>query len=51
MALLQGNTLSIDKIASAVGYAGRSSFCRAFRRVYAREPSDYRTDARSGFPQ
>jgi AraC family transcriptional regulator, activator of mtrCDE len=47
MILLKGNTLSIDRIANAVGYAGRSSFYRAFRQVYAADPSDYRTEARS----
>jgi AraC family transcriptional activator of mtrCDE len=47
MILLKRNTLSIDKIANAVGYAGRSSFHRAFRQVYECDPSDYRTGARS----
>jgi AraC-like DNA-binding protein len=33
--------LSIDRIARNVGYASRTSFLRAFRKVYGMDPSDY----------
>jgi AraC family transcriptional activator of mtrCDE len=33
--------LSIDQIARNVGYASRSSFLRAFRKVYGMDPSEY----------
>jgi AraC-like DNA-binding protein len=44
--LLTANTLSIDQIAQGAGYASRSSFLRAFRKVYGSDPSDYRAAAR-----
>lgn len=40
--LLSSNTLTIDQIAYGVGYKSRSSFSRAFRKMYGRDPSDYR---------
>ena len=40
--LLATSHLSIDQVSFGVGYASRSSFFRAFRRVYGRDPSDYR---------
>lgn len=40
--LLEAGTLSIDQIANAVGYSSRSSFFKAFQKVYACEPSEYR---------
>jgi AraC family transcriptional regulator, activator of mtrCDE len=43
--LLAADSLSIDQIAKAVGYANRTSFCRAFRKVHGIDPSDYRTNA------
>ena len=39
--LVTSNTLSIDQIAREVGYASRSSFLRAFRKVHGMDPSDY----------
>ena len=41
-ALLMGDRLSIEQISRVVGYASRSSFFRAFRKVYGIEPSEYR---------
>ena len=43
--LLKANRLTIDQVSHAAGYASRSSFFRAFKRVYGRDPSDYRTNA------
>jgi AraC family transcriptional regulator, activator of mtrCDE len=43
--LLTDNSLSIDKVADAAGYASRSSFIRAFRIAYGRDPSRYRAVA------
>ncbi|MGC1301812.1 MAG: AraC family transcriptional regulator [Caulobacteraceae bacterium] len=45
--LLAGAALSVDQVAHGVGYASRSSFLRAFRKVYGSDPSDYRTSGRS----
>nr|WP_243849805.1 AraC family transcriptional regulator [Paraburkholderia rhizosphaerae] len=39
--LASNDQLSIDQIASNVGYSGRSSFLRAFRKVYNMDPSEY----------
>jgi AraC family transcriptional activator of mtrCDE len=41
-ALLANDSMSIEQIARAVGYERRSSFMRAFRKVYGNNPSDYR---------
>lgn len=38
--LLTAKTLSMDQIARGVGYANRSSFLRAFRKVYGVDPAD-----------
>ena len=40
--LLSSNTLGIDQIAYGVGYKSRSSFSRAFRKMYGKDPSEYR---------
>jgi len=45
--LLAVDSLSIDQIARAVGYANRTSFFRAFRKAYRTDPSDYRANAQS----
>jgi len=45
--LLAVDSLSIDQIARAVGYANRASFFRAFRKVHGMDPSDYRANAHS----
>lgn len=39
---LTSTTMSIDVIANNAGYKSRSSFVRAFRQAYDRDPSDYR---------
>jgi AraC family transcriptional activator of mtrCDE len=39
--LTSNNELSIDQIARSVGYSSRSSFLRAFRKVYGMDPSEY----------
>lgn len=44
-ALLESDSLSIDQVATCVGYSSRSSFVRAFRKAHAREPSQYRRNA------
>jgi len=44
-ALLSADNLSIDQVSHGVGYASRSSFIRAFRKVYGSDPSVYRTAA------
>jgi AraC family transcriptional regulator, activator of mtrCDE len=43
--LLAVDSLSIDQIAKAVGYANRASFHRAFRKAHGTDPSDYRANA------
>ncbi|MFL6672807.1 MAG: AraC family transcriptional regulator [Massilia sp.] len=44
-ALLANDSMSIDQIARAVGYESRSSFQRAFRKVYGNNPTEYRDNA------
>jgi AraC family transcriptional activator of mtrCDE len=39
---LRTTNRSIDEIVRSVGYESRSSFVRAFRQAYGRDPSDYR---------
>lgn len=39
---LRATKLSIEEIVRNVGYTSRSSFTRAFRQTYGRDPSDYR---------
>jgi AraC family transcriptional activator of mtrCDE len=43
--LLKANHLTIDQISHGAGYASRSSFFRAFRKIYGQDPSDYRTNS------
>jgi AraC-like DNA-binding protein len=58
--LLKSDHANIDQVAHATGYASRSSFLRAFRRVYGCDatefraskgstPSDEADDARWGY--
>ncbi|MDH2380794.1 helix-turn-helix transcriptional regulator [Bradyrhizobium sp. CER78] len=44
---LTTTTMSIDAVALNVGYESRSSFVRAFRKAYNRDPSDYRRIAKA----
>lgn len=44
--LLEADTLSLDQIASACGYASRSSFFRAFQKCLGKDPSQFRAAAR-----
>jgi AraC family transcriptional activator of mtrCDE len=41
-ALLANSNLSIDQISHDVGYASRSSFFKAFLKVFGSDPSEYR---------
>jgi AraC family transcriptional activator of mtrCDE len=41
--LLAFDSLSIDQVARAVGYANRTSFYRAFQKTYGIDPSVYPT--------
>jgi AraC family transcriptional activator of mtrCDE len=50
-ALLAANALSIDQVALLAGYQSRSSFTRSFRRLYEKDPSEYRAEARRGGPE
>jgi AraC-like DNA-binding protein len=43
--LLAASGRSVDQVAYGVGYASRSSFMRAFRKAYGRDPADYRATA------
>ncbi|WP_454650986.1 helix-turn-helix transcriptional regulator [Bradyrhizobium liaoningense] len=45
---LKTTTMSIDVVALNAGYDSRSSFVRAFRRAYNRDPSDYRRMTKKG---
>jgi len=45
---LTTTTMSIDIVAQNAGYESRSSFVRAFRKAYERDPSDYRQMAKDG---
>lgn len=40
--LLAGSTLSVDAVASRVGYASRSQFSHAFKEFYGRSPGQFR---------
>ena len=40
--LLSAKIMSIDQVARAAGYEGRSSFSRAFRKVYGNDPTEHR---------
>ena len=46
--LLALNGLSIEQIANEVGYGSRSSFVRAFGKVYGKEPSEFRAGKAAG---
>jgi AraC family transcriptional activator of mtrCDE len=48
---LTTTTMSIDVVALNAGYESRSSFVRAFRKAYNRDPSDYRRIVREGKAQ
>ena len=48
---LTTTTMSIDVVAHNAGYDSRSSFVRAFRKAYDRDPSDYRQIAKEGEAQ
>jgi transcriptional regulator GlxA family with amidase domain len=48
---LTTTTMSIDVVAHNAGYESRSSFVRAFRKAYERDPSDYRQIAKEGKAQ
>jgi AraC-like DNA-binding protein len=48
---LTTTTMSIDVVADNAGYESRSSFVRAFRKAYERDPSDYRRIAKEGKAQ
>jgi AraC-type DNA-binding domain-containing proteins len=41
-----GKSLSVNQVARSVGYAHRGSFFRAFRRVYGKDPSEFRSESR-----
>jgi AraC family transcriptional activator of mtrCDE len=43
---LRTTNLSIEEVVRGAGYESRSSFVRAFRQTYGRDPSDYRSCAR-----
>jgi len=47
--LLEADSLSIDQIAGACGYASRSSFFRAFQKSVGDDPSQFRAAARQRF--
>jgi AraC family transcriptional activator of mtrCDE len=44
---LKANNMTVDQIANASGYDSRSSFSRAFRKVFDVDPTDYREMALS----
>jgi AraC family transcriptional activator of mtrCDE len=49
---LRSTSFSIEEIVRSVGYESRSSFVRAFRQTYGRDPSDFRaTGPQSPAPQ
>jgi AraC-like DNA-binding protein len=45
MARSDAASISISEIAYAVGFKSPAHFSRMFKRVYARNPSDYRAEA------
>ena len=45
--LLKANHLTMDQVSHGAGYASRSSFFRAFRKAYGKDPSVFRTAADS----
>lgn len=48
---LTTTAMSIDVVAQNAGYESRSSFVRAFRKAYNRDPSDYRRITKAGDAQ
>jgi len=44
---LKNGTFSVDQVARNAGYESRSSFVRAFRKVYDTDPSHYRIETKS----
>jgi AraC family transcriptional activator of mtrCDE len=44
--LLAARIHSVEQIANTVGYSSRSSFFRAFREAYGKDPSEYRASVR-----
>jgi AraC family transcriptional activator of mtrCDE len=45
---LTTTTMPVDVVAHNAGYESRSSFVRAFRKVYDVDPSEYRQSVKSG---
>jgi AraC family transcriptional activator of mtrCDE len=45
---LATTTTPVDVVAHNAGYESRSSFVRAFRKAYERDPSEYRDSAKNG---
>jgi AraC family transcriptional activator of mtrCDE len=45
---LTTTTMPVDVVARNAGYESRSSFVRAFRKAYSRDPTDYRQSAKGG---
>nr|WP_256367342.1 AraC family transcriptional regulator [Acidisphaera sp. S103] len=45
---LNAHQMSVDQIAHAAGYDSRSSFVRAFRKIFDCEPTEYRERAAAG---
>jgi AraC family transcriptional activator of mtrCDE len=46
--LLADGSLPVKQVAHTVGYNSRSSFIRAFRQVYGRDPLNHTTAAQAG---
>jgi AraC-like DNA-binding protein len=45
---LATTTMPVDLVAQNAGYESRSSFVRAFRKIYDVDPSEYRQNAKEG---
>jgi AraC family transcriptional activator of mtrCDE len=45
---LTTTTMPVDVVAYNAGYESRSSFVRAFRKTYSRDPTEYRQSAKGG---
>jgi AraC-like DNA-binding protein len=45
---LTTTTMPVDVVAHNAGYESRSSFVRAFRKAYSRDPTEYRQSAKDG---
>lgn len=46
---LTTTTTSVDVVANNAGYESRSSFARAFRKAYGKDPSDYRESVKKEY--